>query len=150
MKKGVKILMALALLIFIAIQFYQPVPNIDKGQVYKTDFMQAYDSMPEEVKIIFKTSCYDCHSNHTNYEWYDYIQPARGFVDNHIKEAKEDLNFSEWTMYSNRKQQRLITSIKKQIETKKMPMPSYMMMHTDARLNDQQIKRVTNWLEKQE
>ncbi|WP_261512274.1 heme-binding domain-containing protein [Chryseobacterium paludis] len=150
MKKGVKILAAIVLLIFIALQLYQPVPNMDKGQVYKTDFMEAHTSIPTDVKAILKTSCYDCHSNHTNYEWYDYIQPTRSFVDNHIKDAKEDLNFNEWTTYSGRKQKRLITSIKKQIETKKMPMSSYTFIHNDAKLSDQQIKLLTDWLAKQE
>lgn len=150
MKKVLKIFVAIALLIFIAIQFYQPAPNIDKGWVYKTDFIKTYKTMPVEVRTILQTSCYDCHSNNTKYQWYDFIQPARSLVDKHIKDAKEDLNFNEWATYSDRKQERLINSIKKQIETKKMPMASYTLMHRNAKLNDHQIKMVTDWLKDQE
>lgn len=151
MKKALKITGAILLLVFIAIQLYQPAPNVDKGQPATTDFMQTYSDMPAEIKTIIQTSCYDCHSNKTNYEWYDYIQPARSLlVEKHIKEAKEDLNFSEWDSYSQRKQKRLITSIKKQIETKKMPMFSYTLMHHNAKLNDVQMKLLTQWLETQE
>lgn len=150
MKKALKITGAMLLLVFIAVQFYQPAPNVDKGQVYTSDFTQNYPAMPDEVKTAIRTSCYDCHSNNTNYEWYDYIQPARSLVEKHIKDGKENLNFSEWDTYSGRKQKRLITSIKKQIETKEMPMSSYTLMHKDAQLNDQQIKTLTQWLKEQE
>lgn len=93
-----------------AIQFYQPALNLDRGQVYTTDFTQSY-KMPVEVKTMLQTSCYDCHSNNTNYVWYDYVQPARSMVENHIKNAKQNLNFNEWGNYSNRKQERLLNSI---------------------------------------
>ena len=145
MKRVLKIMLAIVLFIFIAIQFYQPALNVDKGQVYTTDFTQVY-KMPVEVKAMLQTSCYDCHSNNTNYVWYDYIQPARTLVENHIKNAKQDLNFNEWGTYSNRKQERLLNSIKEQIETKQMPLSSYTIMHKNAKLNDEQIKVLTNWL----
>ena len=149
MKKVLKIILATVLFIFIAIQFYQPALNVDKGQVYTTDFTQVY-KMPIEVKAMLQTSCYDCHSNNTNYVWYDYIQPARTLVENHIKNAKQDLNFNEWGTYSNRKQERLLNSIKEQIETKQMPLSSYTIMHENAKLNDEQIKVLTNWLKEQD
>lgn len=149
MKKVLKIILAIVLFIFIAIQFYQPALNVDKGQVYTTDFTQFYE-MPVQVKTMFQTSCYDCHSNNTKYVWYDYIQPARALVESHIKNAKEDLNFNEWGTYSNRKQERLLNSIKEQIETKQMPLSSYTLMHKDAKLNDEQIKTLTDWLKEQE
>lgn len=149
MKKVLKIILAMVLFIFIAIQFYQPSPNVDKGQVYTTDFTQV-NKMPVEVKAMFQNSCYDCHSNNSNYAWYDYVQPTRILVENHIKNAKEDLNFNEWGTYSNRKQERLINSIKEQIETKQMPLSSYTLMHKKAILNDEQIKTLTNWLKEQQ
>ena len=74
----------------------------------------------------------------------------RALVENHIKNAKEDLNFNEWGTYSNRKQDRLLNSIKEQIETKQMPLSSYTMMHKNTKLNDEQIKVLTNWLKEQE
>ena len=149
MKRVLKIMLTIVLFIFIAIQFYQPALNVDKGQVYTTDFTQVY-KMPIEVKAVLQTSCYDCHSNNTNYVWYDYVQPARTLVENHIKNAKQDLNFNEWGTYSNRKQERLLNSIKEQIETKQMPLSSYTIMHENAKLNDEQIKVLTNWLKEQD
>ena len=149
MKSKLKIIAMVLLFLFIAIQVYQPTLNVDKGQVYQTDFIQS-SNVPIEVGNILRTSCYDCHSNNTNYVWYDYIQPARFLVENHIKSAKEDLNFNDWGKYSNRKQERLLTSIKKQIKTGKLPLPSYTLMHKVAELNNAQIKILTSWLEERE
>ncbi len=141
---------ALALLfLFIAIQFYQPAPNINKEQVETMDITQSYN-MPVDVKRILHTSCYDCHSRNTNYVWYDYIQPARMIVESYIKSAREDLDFSEWGTYSTRKKERLLNSIKKQIETKEMPLPSYTLIHQSAKLNDRQAEILINWIDGQE
>ena len=137
------------LFLFVAIQFYQPALNVNKDEVDTTGFMQMYQ-VPAEVKTILKTSCYDCHSNHTSYAWYDYIQPVRILVESHIKKAKEDLNFNEWGTYSDRKKERLLNSIKKQVETRKMPLPSYTFMHQKAKLDDSEIKTLISWLEGQE
>lgn len=133
------------LFIFIAIQLCQPALNVNSGRVYKTDFNEVYKT-PVEVKALLQTACYDCHSNGTNYVWYHHLPPVRAFLEHHIKNAKKDLNFNEWGTYSPRKQERLLNSIIEQIESKKMPLSSYTLMHKNAALNNDQIKMLTNWL----
>jgi|SRR5690625_2858919 len=134
--------------LFIAFQFYQPARNIDDGQDYTTDFQKIYQPQ-KEIGQILQTSCYNCHSNNTQYEWFDYIQPGRLLVEDHIKNAKNDLNFNEWGDYSDRKQERLLRSIKTQIEENKMPPPSYTWLHPESQLNEGQIQKIINWIEKQ-
>lgn len=145
MKRRVKPVALALLFLFIAVQFYQPARNINKEQDGTMDIAQSYN-IPADVKRILHISCYDCHSNNTNYVWYNYIQPVRMIVESHIKKARKDLDFSEWSTYSNRKKERLLTSIKKQIETKAMPPPSYMLMHKNARLNEVQAKILISWI----
>ncbi|RQO39351.1 cytochrome C [Chryseobacterium sp. KBW03] len=148
MKQILKRILVFVLFIFIAIQLYQPALNVDKGEAVTKDFTRVY-KMPDEVETLFRNSCYDCHSNNTEYAWYDYIQPAKTLVESHIKEAKDDLNFSEWDAYSNRKKERLLNSIKEQIVNRKMPLSSYTLMHRKAKLSDDEIKTTTNWLNAQ-
>ncbi|WP_079243785.1 heme-binding domain-containing protein [Chryseobacterium indologenes] len=148
MKQILKRVLVFVLSLFIAIQLYQPAFNMDKGKAVTKDFTRVY-KMPAEVQTLFRNSCYDCHSNNTDYVWYDYIQPARLLVENHIKEAKNDLNFSEWETYSNRKQERLLNSIKEQIINRQMPLSSYTLMHRKAKLSDNEIKIMTEWLKEQ-
>lgn len=148
MKQILKRILVFVLFLFIAIQLYQPAFNIDKGNAATKDFIRVY-KMPAEVQTLFRNSCYDCHSNNTDYVWYDYIQPVRSVVESHIKEAKNDLNFNEWETYSNRKQERLLNSIKEQIVNRHMPLSSYTLMHRKAKLSDDEIKTMTEWLKEQ-
>lgn len=78
-------------------QLYQPARNISFEQDITGNFTKVY-KVPKNVETILRTSCYDCHSNKTNYPWYSYIQPARFFMESHIKEGKENLNFNEWKL----------------------------------------------------
>lgn len=103
MKINVKKIFVLGLIIFLLIQFYQPARNVSSEQDMPEDFTNVY-AVPKNVATVLRTSCYDCHSNNTQYPWYSYIQPVRMFMDNHIKEGKENLNFSEFGNYSERKQ----------------------------------------------
>ncbi len=60
------------------------------------DFMMV-NNVPKQVANIIKTSCYDCHSNNTAYPWYNKVQPAAWFLENHVKHGKEVLNFNEYS-----------------------------------------------------
>ena len=146
MKKTIKRILAIGLFLFITIQFYQPARNLDNGQVYATDFTQAYP-MSSEIKAMFQISCYDCHSNTTKYLWYDYIQPARLFVESHIKNGKEELNFNEFATYSNRKQQSKLEAISREIKSGTMPLSSYTQLHQDAILDETQKQEIISWIE---
>ncbi|BAP31741.1 uncharacterized protein CHSO_2704 [Chryseobacterium sp. StRB126] len=134
------------ILIFLIIQVIQPVRNIDYGQVPSSDISKVY-RIPGNVQSILRASCYDCHSNGTNYPVYAYIQPLSFFLENHIKEGKKELNFSEWGLYSKRKQTHKLESIENQIKQRKMPLSSYLYLHHDAKLSDEEIKEVVDWIE---
>ncbi|MCF6201650.1 MAG: heme-binding domain-containing protein, partial [Hydrogenimonas sp.] len=54
---------------------------------------------PAKVQEIFIRSCYDCHSNRTNWPWYSAIAPAKWFVVRDVNVGRKWLNFSEWESY---------------------------------------------------
>ena len=147
MKPFIRKTLLVALITILLIQLYQPARNINNGQVLSTDFVKTYD-VPVNVGEILKTSCFDCHSNNTNYPWYSYIQPTRMWLENHINEGKEELNFSEFGNYSKRKQESKLQSIKKQVASGEMPLNSYTLIHRDAKLNDAQKQALNNWIDK--
>lgn len=137
-----KILLAIVIA-FIAIQFIQPVRNTS-GQVLPTDISKTV-FVPKNVKHVLQTACYDCHSNNTNYPWYNYVQPAAWILANHIKHGKKDLNFSEFGSYSIRRQQSKFKSIISQIKDGEMPLYSYTVIHKNARLTQEQKDLIINW-----
>jgi hypothetical protein len=145
MKISVKKIFVLGLIIFLLIQFYQPARNVSSEKDMPEDFTNVY-AVPKNVATILRTSCYDCHSNNTEYPWYSYIQPVRMFMDNHIKEGKENLNFSEFGNYSERKQANKLEEIVKQIKADEMPLASYTLIHRNAVLSTTQKIEVIDWI----
>lgn len=147
MKRIIKKILFIGLIIFLLMQLYQPARNISFEQDITGNFTKVYN-VPKNVEIILRTSCYDCHSNNTYYPWYSYIQPVRFFMESHIKEGKENLNFNEWGNYSDRKQNNKLDRIAKQIESNEMPLSSYTLIHKNAILTASQKKKVLDWINK--
>ena len=125
-------------------QFIRPAHNTS-GQVLPTDITKTVN-IPDKVLDVFKNSCYDCHSNNTRYPWYVNIQPMGWMMARHIKNGKENLNFSEFGTYSKRKQANKLRAIAKSIKDGSMPLSSYTIMHTDAKLSEENIKIITDWV----
>jgi hypothetical protein len=145
MKKFLKRLLLLLLLVFIVIQFFRPAKNISEG-ISANDITKAY-AVPQDVQTIFKTSCYDCHSNNTAYPWYNKIQPVAWWLADHVNEGKRELNFSEFASYRIGRQYKKLEEINEQVKEGEMPLSSYTLIHTDAKLNDQQKISLATWVE---
>ena len=143
MKKFFKSFFLLLLLVFIVIQFFRPAKNIAEG-ISANDITTKY-AIPQDVQTILKTSCYDCHSNNTSYPWYNNIQPVAWWLADHIKDAKAELNFSEFASYRIGRQYRKLEEINKEVEEGEMPLESYTYLHGNAKLNQQQKLSLTNW-----
>ncbi len=132
------------LLAFIVIQFIRPEKNKAEG-ISNNDISKIY-AVPEDVQVILKTSCYDCHSNNTVYPWYAEIQPVAWWLDDHVKDGKKDLNFSEFAGYSPRRQYRKLEEVTEMTEEGKMPLDSYLWIHKNAKLDDTQKQTLANWV----
>lgn len=132
------------LIVCVAIQFYRPNKNSQKQDTLD-DFLIA-EKAPKQVRALIKESCYDCHSNQTNYLWFDNIAPVAWYVDNHIKEGKEHLNFSNWSTLDSRDKAGRISEIAVNIVENKMPLPSYIKLHSEAKLDEEQKQVILNWL----
>jgi hypothetical protein len=145
MSRSKKILLGI-LIVFIAIQFIRPARN-KNGQVLPTAISKMY-SLPENVQATLKTACYDCHSNNTQYPWYADVQPVRSFLDWHIKEGKEELNFSEFGSYSHRRQISKLKAIGDNIHDGSMPLSSYTLIHKNARLSEAEKTAIIDWARK--
>ncbi|MHA6280890.1 heme-binding domain-containing protein [Salinimicrobium sp. CAU 1759] len=140
-----KIIGWVLLFAFIVVQFI-PVERNQSDIIPKTDFMLV-NNVPENLKNKLHVSCYDCHSNNTRYPWYDKIQPVAWFLEDHIKEGKAELNFSQWGEYSDRRKNSKLRSIISQIEEGKMPLDSYVLLHPDADLSEEDKLEFINYMQ---
>jgi hypothetical protein len=137
-----KILIASAI-IFIGIQFIRPARNL--GKVDGLNDISHYVALPINVQVILKRSCYDCHSNHTDYPWYVNINPVGLMLASHIKDGKQTLNFSDLSGMNERRLTHKLTSIAEQVKTHAMPIGSYTLIHNSAKLTDSEIKIIKDW-----
>ena len=134
----------IGLVIGIAIQFYRPDKNIQAERT-KDDFL-LYEKAPESVSKLVVNSCYDCHSNYTDYKWFDHIAPGTWLVDNHIKEGKEHLNLSKWGKMDYRDKRSLLSKMATNINDGTMPLSDYTFIHTDAILSEEEKAEILTWL----
>jgi hypothetical protein len=141
--KILKRVLLILVVIFIIIQFIRPARNT--GEVNPANEITAAFVVPNDVMDILKTSCYDCHSNITRYPWYVNIQPIGWFMDSHITDGEGKMNFSEFATYPLRKQYDKFDDIIENVSDGEMPLPSYILIHTDAKLSDQQKKILIDW-----
>ncbi|MGY8913610.1 MAG: heme-binding domain-containing protein [Flavobacteriales bacterium] len=142
--KIVKIIALILLVVFVGIQFV-PTEHNQSDIIPKSDFVMV-NKPPKNISMILQESCYDCHSNNTDYPWYNKIQPVAWFLEDHIKEAKTELNFNDWNDLSKRRKNSKLKSIINQIEDDDMPLTSYTLIHRDAILSPSEKELVLNYM----
>ena len=142
--KIVKIIAIIALVGFVGIQFI-PTERNQSDTVPESDFMLV-NNVPETIQKKLQVSCYDCHSNNTQYPWYNRVQPVAWFLEDHIKEGKAELNFNEWDSLSSRRKSSKLRSIIKQIESGEMPLDSYTLIHKDAKFSEAEAEELINFI----
>ncbi len=144
-KKIVKYFFLGLVLVFIIIQFIRidkTNPKVDKNK----DLISIYKPN-KEIENILRTSCYDCHSFETVYPWYSNVAPVSWMLKDHIDEGREELNFSKWGAYSEKKANHKLRECTEEVEEKHMPLDSYLITHDDADLSSEQRKKLVEWFE---
>ncbi|HTE10590.1 MAG TPA: heme-binding domain-containing protein [Chitinophagaceae bacterium] len=139
-----KILVTL-LIILIAIQFIRPARN--QGATATSTDITHYVHVPDTVMHILQVSCYDCHSNNTVYPWYTNINPVGFWMRSHISDGKRGINFSDLSMFDKRKLDHRLGDIAEQVEKDEMPLRSYTLIHTSAKLSSGQVQLIKAWTE---
>jgi cytochrome c551/c552 len=137
-----RILIVLAIL-FVAIQVVRPEktnPVIDIGRT-----IQARTQMSEAVSSILQRSCMDCHSYKTVWPWYSNVAPASWLLASDVREAREHLSLSDWAAYDKKKALRKLDEMCDEVSKGDMPPSSYTLMHSAARLSDEDRKTICDW-----
>ncbi|MDP4130966.1 MAG: heme-binding domain-containing protein [Bacteroidota bacterium] len=131
------------LILFLALQFIRPARNT--GVASSGSDITHYVHVPDTVMHILITSCYDCHSNHTEYPWYTNISPIGLWMRQHINHGKKAINFSDLSSFTKKKLDHRFGDIAEQVEKDEMPLPSYTFIHTYAKLDSGQVKLIKSW-----
>jgi len=144
MKKSSIIISLLILSVIVLIQLIpidKTIPQADPA----SDFIVAKNP-PRKITAMLRASCYDCHSYKTEYPCYSNIAPISWIVQLHIREGRKQLNLSEFGNYSREQRNFLMTDMKNTIEERKMPLKSYTLIHSDAKLDEGMRQNIVIWL----
>ncbi|MFC0604154.1 heme-binding domain-containing protein [Winogradskyella pulchriflava] len=141
--KILKTLGLILLIAFVIAQFFGPDKN--DGDIASVDAFFADTNPPEDVKLVLKNACLDCHSDYTRYPWYSNITPVNYWLADHVKHGKGDFNVSKWNDYSDKKKDHKLDELIEMVEEKEMPLPSYTWTHGDAKLSQDQIDAMVSW-----
>ena len=131
--------------ILIVIQFV-PSGRPDNKPVAGSDIHEQMD-IPDEVSVILKNACYDCHSQESNYPWYASVAPVSFLVSRDVREGREHLDFSLWKEIPLKKKLKVLGEIGEEIEEGDMPLPIYPPLHPKAKLTQQDRELLVNWTE---
>lgn len=146
MMKILKKIALLLLIVLVAMQFYRPDKNRMQGDHSRAFITET--NPPEDVKAILQQTCYDCHSDNTEYPWYNNIAPVSYWLANHVKDGKKHLNFSSWDTYELKKKDHKLDELIEEVEEGEMPLSEYTWTHENARLTEEQRSAIIDWAKK--
>ena len=92
----------------------------------------AWDS--PRTRELAKRACFDCHSNETTWPAYGDVAPLSWVMQRHVDVGRSVMNFSEWGM----RPYDLANEAGGQVLRGDMPPATYLLMHEDAKLTDQE------------
>ena len=123
--------------VFVLIQF---VP-VERSNPPVTRVVEA----PDDVLATLRRSCWDCHSNETEWPWYAYVAPVSFRISQHVGMGRRHVNFTEWDAYDAEDLDEAFEDIAEEMEQGSMPLSDYLLLHRGARLTETDRERIADW-----
>lgn len=136
----IKRILLIVLGLFLLAQIAQPdrsVPAVDPAQ----DMLQAKGA-PADIQQLVIGACYDCHSYKTQYPAWAYITPINFWIQGHINEGREKVNYSRWDLFAGNEE---AAESGKSMAEGEMPPAGYARMHGHAQLTAAQKEQLIGW-----
>jgi hypothetical protein len=137
--KWVKRIVLVLVVLLVVAQFIRPAktnPPVDRAKE-----LQA----PQPVASILQRSCNDCHSNRTVWPWYAQVAPVSWLLGRDVRGGRHEMNFSEWTTMTPRRQANKLKQTCEQVEQHEMPLWFYLPLHPRAKLTDDDRRTLCDW-----
>ena len=142
--RAVRVVLFVFLVLFIGAQFVRP----DRTNPPTPAGGALMSKMTPEVAAIIDRACRDCHTNDTRWPWYTNITPTNWLVANHVQHGREHVNFSTWSAYDEDEQDKFLGGMCSLPKRGRMPLPSYLYIHREARLSEADVAALCAWSEK--
>jgi hypothetical protein len=123
-----RMIVSIFLVALLALQFV-PSRLISFEDYDANNILDANDNADKAVSTIMKTQCMDCHSSTLIKPWYYKIKPLTFWIDHHIKEGREHVNFDDWHSLGRKDQVHMMEECIEEVEEEHMPLRSYTYIH---------------------
>jgi hypothetical protein len=123
--------------VLVVLQAFKPERNISDD--HSKNISTLYP-VSKEVDAILVKACNDCHSNNSKYPWYAGVQPL-----DHIVDGKKHFNLDDFANYKLCKQYHKMEEVIEQVKEGEMPLESYSLIHSEAKLTQEERVVITNW-----
>jgi hypothetical protein len=100
-----------------------------------------------EVKAVLQRSCYNCHSNQTEWPWYSRVAPVSWLLAHDVNEGRSLVNYSTWNRLSAVDQAKAVHESWEHVDEGEMPPWYYVPVHPEARLSDRDRELLRTWAE---
>ena len=100
---------------------------------------------PPEIARLVERACQNCHSERTEWPWYSYVAPMSWMIEKDVSNARTHMNLSRWQDYTVEQQIDLLTRLAVEVRNRKMPLPRYLKMHSEARLSAEDVQQFYSW-----
>lgn len=142
MRKVKIIFIALAAFVMLA-QLVRP--DLSNPPVNPEERLEASVAVPADIAAVLRRSCNDCHTNETVHPWYSQITPVNWWLKSHFDHGREHLNFSTWALYTQQQKTKKLEEVCEVLESREMPLPSYLWGHREAALTTADSELLCNW-----
>jgi len=126
-----------------AAQFIRP--DRTNPAVIPEQALEAGGQVPAQVVATLKRGCYDCHAHTTIWPWYTSVTPVSWLIADHVNEGRQKLNFSQWNSMPAKRRIKALDQIQRYVTDGEMPLASYLLIHRDAKMSDDDKQVVSNW-----
>lgn len=125
------------------LQFVRPMPPNRKSDPQRDLF--AKPDLDPVVRQVLMEGCADCHSYDTHWPWYAHVAPVSFLIAYDVREARDRLNLSEWPRNPTNE----LLEMYDVVDRREMPPGRYQIMHSRARLTDDERDLLKRWIEAQ-
>jgi hypothetical protein len=145
LRKFLKWLVIILVIAFVAAQFLPMARTNPPFTAAQT--IDNIVKVPPDVHATLMRACGDCHSNETQWPWYSHVAPTSWFVVGHVNDGRKHINLSTWMRPGHEPQDSIdrLKAMCRQVQSGGMPLTSYTIIHWNAKLSADDVKRICEW-----
>jgi cytochrome c len=114
------------------------------SQGTKTPILSGAEIDPGTLGLI-QRACQNCHSLNTELPFYGRVAPMSWLLARDVQQARLHMNLSQWEQYPAEDRIMLLSEVGSAVRNRKMPVQRYLLLHSEARLSDQEREQIYQW-----